>query len=98
MPGTVAQRRASFRRAESQETGVATGASSISGARNRKRYHDRALHLTGPPSSRFDPALVTDAARHGAVAWSQFNPSYERFLVTPWRRVNDGEVAARMPL
>jgi SAM-dependent methyltransferase len=53
------------------------------------------MHLTAPLSSRFDPALVRDAERHGGVAWSQFNESFERFLETPWHRVNEGR---RLPL
>ncbi|HVY61399.1 MAG TPA: hypothetical protein VHF22_07085, partial [Planctomycetota bacterium] len=54
------------------------------------------MHVTGPPSSHFDPAAVKDPARHGAVAWEAFNASYDRFLATPWREVNRGR--AGLPL
>jgi SAM-dependent methyltransferase len=48
------------------------------------------MHVTGPLSSRFDPSRIRDADRRGAVAWDQFNESFERFLHTPWTRVNEG--------
>lgn len=48
------------------------------------------MHVTRPLSRHFDDALIVAPERRGQVAWSQFNHHYERLIVTPWRRINDG--------
>src|SRR5262245_61670214 len=49
-----------------------------------------AMYLAGPPSRDFEPHAIVAPERFGAVAWSDFNRSYARLQVTPWRLINRG--------
>lgn len=48
------------------------------------------MYVTSSASERFDPAKVVDPDRRGAVAWSQFNESFESMQQVDWWRINEG--------
>ena len=48
------------------------------------------MWVTRPLARGFDPARIKDPERSGAVDWALFNANFERFLNTPWWRVNQG--------
>ncbi len=48
------------------------------------------MWVTRPLARGFDPARIRDPERSGAVDWALFNANFERFLNTPWWRVNQG--------
>ena len=48
------------------------------------------MWVTRPLARDFDPDRIKDPERSGAVDWALFNANFERFLNTPWWRVNQG--------
>ena len=48
------------------------------------------MQMTSPLSQDFDPGKVGDPEHFGAVAWTQFNESFERLLNLDWQKVNAG--------
>ncbi len=48
------------------------------------------MWVTRPLARGFDPDRIKDPERSGAVDWALFNANFERFLNTPWWRVNQG--------
>lgn len=48
------------------------------------------MWVTRPLARGFDPDRIKDPERSGEVDWALFNANFERFLNTPWWRVNRG--------
>ena len=48
------------------------------------------MWVTRPLARGFVPERINDPERSGAVDWALFNANFERFLNTPWWRVNEG--------
>ncbi len=46
------------------------------------------MRVVGPPSPRFDPAVVRNPSSTGEMDWSGFNSSFDWLLRTHWREVN----------